>query len=85
MKLCKNCKYYKKIDYYDRCYHPLARKQSDKVSPIDGKPIFAQHYEACYDMRYNINGVLGRCNESGVLYEPNIFRKLLIAFRIVDE
>lgn len=86
MKLCKNCKHYKKIDYYDRCYHPAIQKQSSNVSLITGKPFFTINSERCSFMRYEINyNANYLCGESGKLYEPNRLRKLLIKLKVVTE
>lgn len=84
MKLCKNCKYYKKGNYDNWCYHPVTHEQG-VVSVITGLPYFIKRAKKCAVMRYYPDKDSALCGESGKLYEPTRFRKILITLRIVDE
>lgn len=55
------------------------------VSVITGLPYFIKRAKKCAVMRYYPDKDSAICGESGKLYEPSLFRLLLIKLKVVDE
>ena len=83
MKLCKNCKHRKSARWHYFCYHPDVVGQN-KLSVVDGSALY-KHCNIIRGNKSENNSYAGLCGESGKLYEPNLFRKILIKLKVVDE